>query len=223
MQMLMMSRAFERNGLKYSAYSISLLLHGMLFVGYGGSVAPSAPQQISTVTRMSFLTPSKQDITPVEKRAEPEKMEEAVKDDTLAKKELPAREESKPKPVKKSVPTPEKATAQASNSTETVQLNDGVIARETERYLSDVMAHIEQFKWYPKAAKRRGIEGEVAVSFVLMPDGSTKNLTVENGQPVLLTAARKAVEKANPMPKPPASIHCPMPCEFRMRFNLKDG
>ncbi|OIO72181.1 MAG: hypothetical protein AUJ56_02035 [Zetaproteobacteria bacterium CG1_02_49_23] len=100
------------------------------------------------------------------------------------------------------------------------QLDEGRIERETERYLAEVMAHIEQHKWYPKAARRRGIEGEVHVRFTLHPDGTARQLIVENGPDLLLAAAREAVEKAMPMPAPPAIIHCPLECEFRMQFNL---
>ncbi len=216
---------FEGNGLRYGAISFSLLLHGLLFVGYGGVPASAMKQESTAVTRMSFLAPSSQPALAAEEKAEVEPQKQKTETKPTPKSEKKIVRQDKPEPVsqekQKAEPKPETATAQASAAAEVAQLNDGVIEKETERYLTEVMAHIEQHKWYPKTARRRGIEGEVNVSFTLLPDGSAGEIKVDNASPVLLAAARKAVEKAIPMPKPPASIHCPMPCEFQMRFSLK--
>ncbi len=208
--------------IRVGAVSISLLLHGMLFVTAGGSVSAPAPDNRSnTMTRLTFLTPT---AVPEMAREKQERVE--------AKREIKPREPAKqPEPasevaeVRKEEVTetvdPQAMQQVASSSSEAVQqINDGLIQQEMERYLSSVMAHIEEHKWYPKSARRRGIEGEVNIRFVLLHDGSAKGVVVENGPNILVAAARRAVEKAAPLPKPPAKIHCPLECEFRMRFSL---
>jgi protein TonB len=206
-----------------AAVSVSLLFHGLLFAGFGGAVSPQSSELVSqTVTRLSFLAPTPM---PAEVPEEPQEAEEPEKEVVKEVPEKPAelarKVVEKKKEVVKSRPEVKPMQQTASASSDALpQINEGIIERETERYLSSVIAHIEQHKWYPKVARRRGIEGEVHVRFTLHPDGSVRELTVENGSSVLLTASRQAVERAIPMPKPPATVHCPLPCEFRMRFNL---
>jgi protein TonB len=206
-----------------AAVSVSLLFHGLLFAGFGGAVSPQSSEPVSqTVTRLSFLAPTPM---PAEVPEEPQEAEEPEKEVVKEVPEKPAelarKVVEKKKEVVKSRPEVKPMQQTASASSDALpQINEGIIERETERYLSSVIAHIEQHKWYPKVARRRGIEGEVHVRFTLHPDGSVRELTVENGSSVLLTASRQAVERAIPMPKPPATVHCPLPCEFRMRFNL---
>ncbi|WP_176958438.1 energy transducer TonB [Mariprofundus sp. KV] len=215
---------------RYGAIGLSLLLHGALFASFGGAPAGIVQPPTQSVTRLSFLTPAVEpvvtpevvpEIKPKEKKIvepTPEPVKKVVKKKVRKKVAEPVEEVvqeqiSEPQPVVVAQPMAVAAAA-------TPQIDQGLIKRETERYLTEVMAHIEQHKWYPKAARRRGIEGEVHISFKLLPDGSTHQLVVEDGPTMLVSAARKAVEKALPLPLPPATIDCPLECEFRMRFNL---
>jgi len=221
------SVGFESQIIRYGTILFSLLLHGVLFASYGGPPA-GVKQPVQSVTRLSFLapTPTPAVVPEVVPEKPPEKKK--VKPVTDPVKKVVKKKVRKKvfKPVQEVVqekisePEPVVMAAAPVAATAVPQIDEGLIKRETERYLTEVMAHIEQHKWYPKAARRRGIEGEVHVRFTLQPDGTAKQLVVENGPSVLLAAARKAVEKAVPMPMPPKSIHCPIECEFRMAFNL---
>ncbi|GAV19145.1 periplasmic protein TonB [Mariprofundus micogutta] len=221
------SVSLSGHGIRYGAITLSLLLHGLLFASYGGTPATATQQPIESVTRLSFLAPAPQpvaapDIVP---EIKPEKAKPKPKPKRKPEKKTVRKKVVKPvhESVEEQISEPVAVAAQepAAASAAVPQIDEGLIKRETERYLTEVMAHIEQHKWYPKAARRRGIEGEVNVSFTLLPDGSAYKLVVENGPSLLVAAARQAVEKATPMPQPPAGIHCPLECQFRMRFNLK--
>ncbi|WP_157819217.1 energy transducer TonB [Mariprofundus aestuarium] len=215
---------------RYGAIGLSLLLHGALFASFGGAPAGVVQPLNPSITRLSFLTPAVESVvtpevvpeTKPEKKivkATPEPVKQVVKKKVRKKVAEPVQEvvqQQVSEPVAVAQPMAVAAVA-------TPQIDEGLIKRETQRYLSEVMAHIEQHKWYPKAARRRGIEGEVHISFKLLPDGSTHQLVVEDGPTMLVAAARKAVEKSMPMPTPPAMIDCPLECEFRMRFNLKSS
>jgi len=226
--------------IRYAAIALSLVLHGLLVASYGGNPASQSKVENQSVTRLSFLTPEAvplkapevvPEIKPEKPKVKPrpEPVREVVKKNVVKKAAEPVREvvEAVLHEVVEEVVTQPEPVAVAVAHTATVaepaeqQIDEGLIKRETEHYLTAVMAHIERHKWYPKAARRRGIEGEVNVSFTLFPDGSARQLVVENGPSLLLAAARKAVEEAIPMPTPPASIHCPLECQFRMQFNLK--
>jgi len=226
------------------AVAASLAMHAIWFVQSGG--APSAKQADmpahTTVTRLTFTAPE-----PIA-RPEPVALQEEVmeplpepepvaplpkpvpvKMPKPVKKKQPvliAKQVSKPVIEKIQKPTVPVQAASAPAALPTMAstapaIDEGLIERERQRYLADLMAHIEQYKWYPKSARRRRIEGMVHVDFTLFADGSTSDISVKNASPVLLVAAREAVAKAVPMPPPPAVIDCPMKCEFKMSFNLK--
>ena len=90
-----------------------------------------------------------------------------------------------------------------------------------ERYLSQLLAHIERHKFYPQAARSRGMEETVKVSFVLLEKGGVDDLKVEGKHKLLRNAAREAMEKARPLPPPPPDVTCPLRVSFRMRFALR--
>jgi len=211
--------------LRAGALSFSLLVHGMLFITAGGSLSAPAPESRSdAVTRLSFLTP-----TPIPEVVQEQRKKVVETKKVIKSKEVVKRDESKPEIVEAEQEEvsqemePQVMQQVAASSTDVdQQLKEGVLQRDRERYLSSVMAHLEKHKWYPKAARRRGVEGEVNVSFVLLPDGLARDVVVDGAPSVLLAAAKEAVKKALPLPTPPASIHCPLACEFRMQFSLNE-
>jgi len=74
-------------------------------------------------------------------------------------------------------------------------------------YLAQLLLHIEKHKYYPAAAKRRGIQGSVDISFWLSHSGEMQTLRVEGDNKLLRKAAEKAVMAALPFPStPPESL-----------------
>jgi protein TonB len=96
-----------------------------------------------------------------------------------------------------------------------------LVDRLREQYLSRLLAHIEAHKFYPRAARRRRLEGVIQVSFTLDDSGHVRRVTVNGGHNVLQKAAEEAVRKAQPLPKPPKEVPCPLQVSYGMEFNLK--
>ncbi len=90
-----------------------------------------------------------------------------------------------------------------------------------QQYLAQVIQQVEQYKRYPKAARRRGIEGVVLVSFIIQHDGSIQHIQLKQGSNILQKAVRKAVSQASPFPPPPSSLPIPISCRFSMQFRLQ--
>lgn len=230
------------------AVGVSVALHALLFFQFGGAVS-IAPQQLSqaTVTRIHLVATPK---VPSVAAPEPESTQPEPEPPTPSPVLPAARREhaklkTKPKPLKpKPVIQPRRvadtahiqkvekkpvsiaqpaiaSAAVASASVKQVSVDKGLVARERLKYLAKVMAHIERHKYYPPTARRRGIQGDVHIRFVLLADGSTQQVMVDGASSVLQKAAKKAVIRAIPMPRPPTGIHCPMHCEFAMRYALK--
>ena len=203
--------------IRTGAFALSFLAHGLLFVSFGGALFASHTDTTSTsVTRLSFLQPA-----PMPEEVQDQQPEQVIEEPP---KEIEKVEEKMPekKPEKREPPKvePEVQQVAAAPADSTPQINEGIIRWKRERYLSDVLTHIEHHKWYPKIARRMGIEGAVNIRFVIHADGSAHDLIIESGPETLMAAARKTVERSLPLPQPPAKVDCPIECEFRMRFSL---
>ena len=203
----------------YLSIAFSIVLHGLLIVRFGGMEASySTDSLVYESPVISFVT--------LESIAEQDsaKTETPIEEtDEFPEEIAPVKKENAPPKEQKQVVEKPQAESIASSSNNRPSVSDGMIEMESKRYFSELLAHIEKHKWYPKAARRRGIEGDVQVSFTLLPDGTIDGLQVTNNKEILTDAVRDAVNEALPMPTPPSSIHCPMPCEFNMRFSLNEG
>jgi protein TonB len=69
-------------------------------------------------------------------------------------------------------------------------------------YLALILRRLEEKKVYPLAMRKRGIQGDVSVSFTVRPDGSLGALQppANAGHPFLAQAAAETVRAASPFP-----------------------
>ncbi len=142
------------------------------------------------------------------------------------------------KPVRKSVPEPritrkpqkkpvsEKVERQKSIASSAVKAEQRSVSRQDSasqkvEYFSLLQAHIEACKYYPRAARKQGVEGRVEVSFQLLKDGGVKNVHSSGAHRLLKHAATRAIKAALPLPKPPDSLETPANISFSMHYNLK--
>lgn len=86
-------------------------------------------------------------------------------------------------------------------------------------YLDALTSHIGAHKFYPLAARRRGVEGSVVIRFTLLAGGLVSDLECQ-GHKLLRSAACEAVNNSRPLPPPPAALQLPLAIEFSMRFTL---
>ena len=96
------------------------------------------------------------------------------------------------------------------------------LENERESYLLRLLAHIDNHKFYPRTARRRGMEGEIQVAFNLHTDGSISDLQITGGSKVLRKAAKQAVQRALSLPPPPESMSLQEQISFGMLYRL-DG
>ena len=219
----------------------SLLLHGLLFFNSGSLAGNSEEVKVKRhTTRVSFRSvaapqtapqpsqpmPDKPPEPEVTESAEPPPQPEPSKQEKRTEKARQPQADKKPIP-KQDVPPPVATSMQAEKSPAAAAVVAGsvedpaVIEQAKQEYLRRLMAHIESYKHYPRAARRRGIEGEVKVRFTLHAAGKVSSLDVGGEQGVLVVAAREAVEAAEPMPSPPEALPLPWEVSFTMRFTLR--
>ncbi|MBP2669293.1 MAG: outer rane transport energization protein TonB [Deltaproteobacteria bacterium] len=90
--------------------------------------------------------------------------------------------------------------------------------RYLERNYAYIRDAIQQGIAYPVMARRMGWEGKVVVTFLVLSDGSVRNVRVVqgSGHPALDRGAVEAVRNAAPFPRPPAEAVIVTPVVYRL-------
>ncbi len=97
--------------------------------------------------------------------------------------------------------------------------NGGGNTRYLREHFSYIVGVVQKHVSYPRVARQLGWEGRVVVSFVLLFDGSVRDVKVmqSSGRDVLDRNAVEAVRKAVPFPRPPAESQLIIPIVYRLR------
>lgn len=223
----------QANTINWSvAILLSLLVHSVMFMGSGVQMGAenAAVLQAPIITRLSFNNPlekavldepqpiEKQQAKPVKKIVAKPVKKKPVKTKQARKEPVVRRIE----PVEKVEPVRQMATAEPVRGQQVSHSSDGLLQRQRQQYLHELMSHIEAFKFYPRAARRRYLEGTVKISFRVIDDGSCEQLMLDGDHSALVKAARSALESAMPLPAPPEDIVLSEKIEFAMVYSLTD-
>ncbi len=227
----------------FIALLLSIALHIAFLIKTGNNNATPSNIIKETITHARFSTlapPPAKVVKPViikkpEPKPKPKKKPEKKKK-PKKKVKKPEKPRQKKPPFKRKPPREkQKPVAQPTNSqntkpvkTQTVSASP-VIAKADPRliqqtrtsYLSLLMRHIEARKHYPRVARKRKIEGNILVSFTLLPGGKIKNLQVIGKRSILKKASKDAVNYALPLPLPPKELSLPMEIKFKMNYFLR--
>jgi TonB family protein len=87
-----------------------------------------------------------------------------------------------------------------------------------------LVAQISRFKRYPNAARARGVQGEVSVTFTIDRAGQviTSRILLSSGSTSLDEEALAVLRRASPLPSPPAQLagatfDLTLPIQFKIR------
>jgi len=115
--------------------------------------------------------------------------------------------------VPKPVPAIKPAVAAQAQSN-----NEQNLQQMRQQYIARIMASIQAHKLYPYSARRRHIEGDIQVLFVIDAQGKVQKLHVAGSSSVLNVATKQAIEEALPFPRPQQQY---VPVQFTMQYRLK--
>lgn len=215
------------------ALAVSLAAHGMMLLRSGGEM-PVNPHRhgMQMAMHIHFVRLAHADtprIAPVQKPA-PMPVPEPVPKPVVHplhrhvrsvkyKNQIPPETRpALPRPLP--APKPPKVVADVPADVASPAVRHGMRESERQHYLARLLEHIARYKHYPRAARRRGIEGDVRVSFLLAEDGTVRNIHIDSGFGVLRNAALHALRQAQPLPVPPPAWG-KEPLKFTMRFHLQ--
>jgi protein TonB len=93
-----------------------------------------------------------------------------------------------------------------------------------DSYLGRLLAQLNRFKQYPRAARQARIEGVVMLHFVMNADGKVESFDIakSSGRPVLDAEALALIQRAQPLPALPAdfptrTLDAVVPVEFSLK------
>jgi len=174
--------------------------------------APEIQKKVKPIKRKIIKNP-KPAPKPVEKKIVAPEKKQAVVEESITQEE-PVEEL-----VKEIIEEKQTLQSQVSNAPE----DPALMVSEKKQYLETIAAHLSKHKFYPRSARRRHIEGEVKVSFDLLPDGNILNLKIFSGHTILQKAASESISSSLPMPQRPDSLLALniMNIEYTMKYALK--
>ena len=165
------------------------------------------PQESVTQTPELILSNQPQpEVKPLQKHVEkpaPQIAEQVVEEEVITELVAETLNENDSKPHEPSA----EITQQPLDTTQTVNNLTASLVNQRAgvplaEYRSQIIERINANKSYPKTARRRGIQGDVAVSFIVANDGSIINLECHGKTKLLTLSACEAVEKSLPFPVP---------------------
>lgn len=212
------------------AILLSLLVHSMILLGSGARTGEqnAIDLQSPIITRLSFNIPLDDAVLEAPRQSEkqqPGPVKKVKTKPVLSKTAETGPTEKKPviqqtESVEKTEPVRTVAVQELVQGSQVSDSSAMQLQHERQQYLQKLMSHIETFKYYPRAARKRALEGEVKVSFVLLDDGTYKQLSLDGRHSALVKAARVAVESATPLPVPPKDIAIAGQIEFTVSYSL---
>ena len=208
------------DGLRWAAAIIaSLLLHAVLFwhTPLRLSADDGTAMRQAGVTRVSFRVVSRPQLRAPTPEALPQTKPRQRRAESQRRPAPVKRAERKAQMKKPEMAAQEQQAALAPPESAGDSL---VLERAQRNYLGVLLAHIEEHKFYPHAARRRGVQGVIQVSFQLHRDGRISDLRVANGPDLLRKAATDAVDAALPLPPPPPQVSGPLTVSYGMEFRL---
>lgn len=95
------------------------------------------------------------------------------------------------------------------------------LTAEKKSFFASLRTTIQNHLRYPIAARRRGMEGDIAVRFSLANDGTIHSISVQRGETIFHNAAKTAVASASGIDVPKnLSDALPMEIELTLEFKL---
>jgi protein TonB len=92
---------------------------------------------------------------------------------------------------------------------------------EKKSFFASLRTTIQHHLHYPTAARRRGMEGDIAVKFSLANDGTIHSISVQHGEAIFHNAAKTAVAAASGIDVPlTLTDSLPMEIELTLEFKL---
>ncbi|MBA1420292.1 MAG: energy transducer TonB [Epsilonproteobacteria bacterium] len=128
----------------------------------------------------------------------------------LVKKKVQKKIKTKKKKKKKKKTSHKQASKQQNHSSKA----------EKNKFWNALRRKIDNHKFYPRIAKKRGMEGTVKVKFTILANGRVGNITVK-GPKIFHHSAKNAVKSAFPINARKVPISLPTSINITLRYQMR--
>ncbi|WP_244183362.1 TonB family protein [Xenorhabdus kozodoii] len=196
-------------------------------IGIEQQLSVASQQQESKVDHINMpkLDINENALLLVDKQKKNKKKQDAPKK-TQPVKRVKAKEQESEKSHSSAAPTTSSATANnvTTRTAASYESNSEAIADAKAVWQAEVTGHLNRYKKYPEDAQRRRRTGRPMVKFMVNQSGIVINseLTRRSGTNSLDREAKRVLERAQPLPKPPLDIltHGSITVELPIDFYL---
>ena len=91
---------------------------------------------------------------------------------------------------------------------------------QRNRFLAMIRTRIDRAKHYPRIAKKRGIQGNVRVTFTIRQNGTVTDIQIE-GPRVFHTSAKEAVQAAFPVDTTNVPVSFPLEVRLNLHYRIR--
>lgn len=225
--------SFIVSGVLYAALIISLI-----FAANNESEV-TAPKKIETI-RVAVSIIQQQShakkVEPVKEikkekpKPEPKKVVQKPKPKPIVKEIVKKEPLEEPKEIVEEVVQEQQETIEEVVQEEVVddqemqrQIEQMMVAREQEldHFTKHLIKKINDNKHYPMSARRRGIEGDVDVKFMVMANGGVSSIQVLKGKKIFKRSTYKAIENSFPVDVSNTILEFPKEFQIKLVYLLK--
>ncbi len=128
----------------------------------------------------------------------------------LVKKKVQKKRKTKKKKTKKKKTSQRQASKQQNHSSKA----------EKNKFWNALRKKIDNHKFYPRIAKKRGMEGTVKVKFTILANGRIGSITVK-GPKIFYHSAKNAVKSAFPINIKKAPVSLPTSTNITLRYQIR--
>lgn len=93
--------------------------------------------------------------------------------------------------------------------------------RELDLFTQDLIKRINENKRYPISARRRGIEGDVAVKFIVLANGGVDAIEIVEGKSIFVKSTISAIEESFPISVTNSLLQFPQEFKIKLVYLLK--
>jgi len=187
-------------------------------------VTPPEPKVEKVVEPIVEPEPVVEQEPEVKKEVIPEPVVEKITPKVVQKveKKKPVKKEKKKtrkKPIKKKVSKKKTSQKKTSKRQASKQQNHSSKA-ERNKFWNALRRKIDSHKFYPRIAKKRGMEGIVKVKFTILANGNVGHITVQ-GPKIFHNSAKNAVKSTFPISVKKAPITLPASINITLRYQMR--
>ncbi|MDH4944126.1 TonB family protein [Sulfurimonas sp. C5] len=104
---------------------------------------------------------------------------------------------------------------------EEIQQMMAVKKKELDLFTQDLIKRINENKHYPLSARRRGIEGDVAVKFIVLANGGVDGIEILEGKSIFEKSTISAIEDSFPVSVTNSLLEFPQEFKIKLAYVLK--